>query len=479
MSLRGSGLLVISLLLVYNANLRQVSSYDTYASRFVPLSILRDGDLVLDEFVPDSVKQEAGPDFFSNYFALARGHFFDSHPPVGPILALPVYVFPAWTGIPGNAELAANLYSKLAASMMAALSALLVFAASRHVVGVLGVETHIRNRTALLAAIAYGLGTPVWSTASLAMWTHTPAVLGYAAAIWALIAGLPAAAGIATAAAVIARPATAPAAALLALYLVHRIAVRFGDRRETLRASVTDMLRFAGAAALVGIAGAIYNLWLFGNLVGGAPTRTQYWVDELGTAGMFSGSLLAGLAGLTISPSRGIFIFSPVMIIAILGAVRVWRMRMNERGTERGDTLLLARYVSMAAIAILLTYSKFIVWWGGHGYGPRYLTDSMPFVGVLLAFGFLPREALRARSAGSRRTPVAAMVLLICSIGVQAIGAFCWPSPWTLSGNPPYRYRLWNWRDNEIASCLRAGPRFDPAGRRLLGYFGISTAPAE
>ena len=475
MSLRSSGLLVIGLLVVYNANLRQVSSYDTYASRFVPLSILRDGDLVLDEFVPDRVKQEAGPKFFSNYFAWTKGHFFDSHPPVGPILALPVYAFPAWTGIPGDAELAANLYSKLAASLMAALSALLVFAASRRVLAVFGLQPDTVNRSALLAAIAYGLGTPVWSTASLAMWTHTPAVLGYAAAIWALITGRPAAAGIAAAAAVIARPATAPAAALLALYLVHRIVVRFREDREALNASVSDAMRFAGTAALGGIAGAAYNLWLFGNLVGGAPTRTQYWVDELGTAGMFSGSLLGGLAGLTISPSRGILIFSPVVIVAIVGAVRVWRTRLNDGARDRRDTLLLARYASVAAIAILLTYSKFIVWWGGHGYGPRYLTDAMPFVGLLLAFGFLPRKAALDEPASWRRTPFAAIALLVCSIAVQAIGAFCWPSPWTLSGNPPYRYRLWNWRDNEIASCLRAGPRFDPAGRRLLGYVGVST----
>jgi len=394
---------------------------------------------------------------------------------VGPILALPVYAFPAWTGIPGDAELAANLYSKLAASLMAALSALLVFAASKRVLAVFGMQPDTVKRSALLAAIAYGLGTPVWSTASLAMWTHTPAVLGYAAAIWALIAGRPTAAGIAAAAAVIARPATAPAAALLALFLVHRIAVRFRKDPEACHASLRDALWFAGAAAVVGATGAAYNLWLFGNLVGGAPTRTQYWVDELGTAGMFSGSLLAGLAGLTISPSRGILIFSPVVIVAIVGAVRVWRTRLNDAATQRRDALLLARYASVAAIAILLTYSKFIVWWGGHGYGPRYLTDAMPFVGLLLAFGFLPRKAALEDPASWRRTPVAALALLVCSIAVQAIGAFCWPSPWTLSGNPPYRYRLWNWRDNEIASCLRAGPRFDPAGRRLLGYIGVSS----
>ena len=46
-------LLLASLLFFYNVNLRQVSSYDTYASRFVPISLLRSGDLSLDEFFPE------------------------------------------------------------------------------------------------------------------------------------------------------------------------------------------------------------------------------------------------------------------------------------------------------------------------------------------------------------------------------------------------------------------------------------------
>ena len=82
---RQSILLFFGLLLVYNLNLRQVSSHDTYASRFVPISILRDGDLILDEFVPETIKQQAGADFFSDYFHYVRGHFYDSHPPIGPL----------------------------------------------------------------------------------------------------------------------------------------------------------------------------------------------------------------------------------------------------------------------------------------------------------------------------------------------------------------------------------------------------------
>ncbi|RPI55947.1 MAG: hypothetical protein EHM55_06305, partial [Acidobacteria bacterium] len=214
--------LLAGLLVAYNINLRQVSSHDTYASRFVPISILRDGDVILDEFVPEEMKRHAGEDVLSDNFVYVRGHFYDSHSPIGPLLALPVYALPAWIGIPQRPELVANMFSKLAASIMVALSAVALYRASRRVLGSAPVseraadrDTPHADRVALLAAITYGLATSVWSTASLALWTHTPAVLGFAMALWALTAGRTGFAGVAAATACFARPATAPAGALL------------------------------------------------------------------------------------------------------------------------------------------------------------------------------------------------------------------------------------------------------------------------
>jgi len=474
--MRSQALLFVGLLLIYNVNLRQVSSHDTYASRFVPISILRDGDVILDEFVPEALKQEAGENFFSNYFVYVRGHFYDSHPPVGPMLALPVYALPVWIGTPARAELIANMFSKLAASLMVALSGVLIFRASRQVLiptltGMAHDAEHA-TRIAFLAAIAYGLATGVWSTASLAMWTHTPAVLGFAVALWALTTGRAAVAGAAAAAACFARPATAPAVALLGLYLVHRVLREWKSASGVQRRM--DVLRFSAAAAFTGLTGVLYNYWLFNNAVGGAPFRTGYWVEELGTKGMFTGSLSVGLAGLTVSPSRGILIFSPIVLVAVYGAVRAWRSPLDPDRTPaifgRSDAILLARYSSLAALAVLLTYSKFIVWWAGHGYGPRYLTDAMPFLGPLFALGLSP---IFGRTSRARTGRIVVTAALTYSIAIQAIGAFCWPSSWTLNDNPPYRYRLWDWRESDIELCIRDGPRIDPAARALFKKLGF------
>ena len=472
--------LLAGLLVAYNINLRQVSSYDTYASRFVPISILRDADMVLDEFVPEDMTRHAGEEMLSDNFVYVRGHFYDSHAPIGPLLALPVYALPVWIGIPQRPELVANMFSKLAASIMVALSAVMLYRASRRLLGAAtaaGTSSHRDardvDRVALLAATTYGLGTSVWSTASLAIWTHTPAVLGFAVALWALTAGRAGLAGVAAAAACFARPATAPAAALLGLYLLHRTlhgewaSTAAGQRRA-------DLFRFAAAAAFAGLAGILYNYWLFANFVGGAPFRTEIWFQELGTRDMFAGSLPVGFAGLTVSPSRGLLIYSPIVLVAAYGAIRAWRSPLMSGATaarfDRADAILLTRYVSLAAVAILLTYAKFIAWWGGHGYGPRYLTDAMPFVGLLFAPGFLVLLQSHSRASLGK---IAATAALIYSISIQGIGAFCWPSSWTLDAEHPYRFRLWDWRESEIETCIREGPLVDPAARQLLRKIGL------
>ncbi len=464
-------MLLAGLLIAYNINLRQVSSYDTYASRFVPISILRDGDVILDEFVPEETRRHAGENSLSDNFVYVRGHFYDSHPPIGPLLAVPVYALPAWIGIPRNAELAANLFSKLAASLMVALSAVAIFRASRQVLTAgAGPEARVPadiDRVAMLAAITYGLATSVWSTASLAMWTHTPAVLGFACALWALTSGCAGLAGVAVAAASFARPATAPAAALLGLYVLHRAWRDGGNNTRTNR--YADVMRFVAGGALAGLAGVLYNYWLFGNLVGGAPFRTEIWLREFGTRDMFAGSLPMGLAGLTVSPSRGLLIYSPIVLVAGYGAMRAWKSSSTiDRRSDDGALLL--RYVSLAAIAVLLTYSKFIAWWGGHGYGPRYLTDAMPFFGLLFAPGFLP---IVERGSRARVARIAVTAVLVYSVFIQAVGAFCWPESWTVSQSPPYRYRLWDWHETQIESCLKDGPRIDPAAKRLLAKLGL------
>jgi len=61
---------------------------------------------------------------------------------------------------------------------------------------------------------------------------------------------------------------------------------------------------------------------------------------------------------------------------------------------------------------------------------------------------------------------------------VQGVGAFSWPGPST-GMEPPYRERLWDWRDNQILVCIRSGPRLDPTVRRLFVKLGLPVDPVD
>ena len=472
-------LLVVCLFLVYNVNLRQVSSFDTYASRLVPIALLRHGEITLDRFFPDLAGDH--PDgYLSTYLYRSGGHLYDSHPPVGSLLALPVYALPVWLGVPEDEDAAGNLLSKLAASLCMALAALALLvtlsAVGRQVdpraVGRFGPET-----TALIAVVIFGLGTSVWSAASQALWTHTPAVFGYALAVWGIVSGFGGVAGAAAGFAAVARPATAPAALLLVGFLVHRAALRravaggaVAETRQAIKAVV--------GLGLVASSGVLFNLMVFGNVAGGAVGRTTYWLEEYGASSMFDGSLSTGLAGLTISPSRGILVFSPIVLLAVAGGYRVWRTRLEWMPSRAGqDAVLLGRYATLGAVTTLLAYSQYLVWWGGHGFGPRYLTDILPFAALLFVFGLVDlggqsRPVPRGGPLSTFRS-VVLIALFVYSTGIQALGAFCWPSPWTLDGASAYVAKLWDWRDNQIVSCFRSGPRVDPMARRLFERLGL------
>lgn len=461
--------LLAGLLVAYNMNLRQVSSYDTYASRFVPISIVREGNLSVDEFFPRVSRSRTG--HINDYLFRSGDRLFDSHPPVGPLLAAPVYALPVWLGVPRDPRTAANVLSKVAASLMAAFSAVLLFSIVRQLLERIGKPS---TRVAAASALCFGLGTSVWSAASQALWSHTPALLLSTGSLWALLAGRWAAAGVLTAAAVLARPALVPLPLLVAVFGLHlwRRARAADPTGAGSAAAFARVVRFVGAGLAVAIVGAGYNVLVFGTPLGGEPFRSAHWVERLGASHMFSGSIAEGLAGLILSPSRGLLVFSPVVLIAALGAVAIWRVRLDRVGWRHGaqgvEAVLLMRYGSLAATAVLVLYSSYLVWWGGHGFGPRYLTDIMPLLGLLMGVGL---SVVRLPSAGMTAR-VVTVGLFLYSVGIQGVGAFCWPSPWTLDSDAPYHERLWSWRNSQVVACIRSGPRIDPMAQRLWARFG-------
>jgi hypothetical protein len=300
--------------------------------------------------------------------------------------------------------------TKLAASCAVAASAVLLFLAAL---------PWLRPKTAVWLALAYGLGTCVWSSSSQALWQHGPMEFFLALGTYFLLQReRPRAAywvGLSYALAFVCRPTAAVAVVAAAIYYL------VCDRRA--------LLRFVAAGLPVALLLAVYNLHVFGTLIvlgqvnvgGGATAQapaafTLVPVAAAASEGstatatqLFHTSLLQGLGGILISPSRGLLVFCPVVVFAFWGLVRVFR-----------DSRFVAlRPVGLAALALFLVVARWFGWTGGWAYGPRLLADA----GTLLAFLAIPvAEEIRR----SRTRAAAFGVCLAWSVAVQVVGAFAY-----------------------------------------------------
>ena len=269
---------------------------------------------------------------------------------------------------------------------------------------------------AVAAALLFGLGTSVYSTAQ-ALWQHGTAILFLILALdaadrlWSsqpehghLVAG----ASIFLSLAAAARPASIPMCAILGLLVL-------GRSRRNLSPALTAALV---PASLV----AAYNVTFFG-----AP-----WAFGPRLAGRFFGALPASLPGLLISPARGLFVFTPIALIALFGLLQAAR------------TKPFARALLSAVAAHILFLSAWNEWHGGESFGPRLLTDMLPAL-----FFFLP-EALE-------RMPRLGLLLGALSVGIQLLGGWTYDYRWERlhQRGQDFEAALWQWSDSPIAFALK------------------------
>lgn len=433
--------LAAGLFLVYNSNGREIGSFDSQPTKFAARELLLRGTLTLNHVV-GAVPQYAE----RTAFVLSReGRYRSGYSPV-PAIAAAALVYPA--AVTGLIDLrspyAPGLIAVLAASTFTSIAVAVLFLAARRLTS--------RGR-ALAIAIALGLGTGLWSLVSRTLWEHETAILGLAMAMlffsgegelqmWDAVGT-----GAGLALAGLARPQLAP---LIAIVLAGVVV------RAPRRASIA-------AVAIVGIAGALLMLtyWRWFGHPLGATIVMQAEADAVhGTRGFFARDV-DGFAGLLISPSRGLLVFSPVVVIALAGYADAARTRWSSP----------LRWCGLAAAVQFVVYGGYAVWWAGHTYGPRYMLDVLPLL-TPLAASALTRMQFRPL------TLAACTAALAWSIALAATGAFCYPhDAWNTSPVEVNREhsRLWDWSDPQFVRCWRAG--LSPQNFALLRAYGW-TAPA-
>lgn len=296
---------------------------------------------------------------------------------------------------PSTRDLGFDLYGEvmiqkiLAAALMAVL-ACVIFDTARLLLDV---------RWSLLIAIGSALGTQVWSTGTRGMWSHTWEILLGGLAVYVLLgaeqsktSAKPALLATILAWMYFVRPTAAVPVAFVSIYIAM---FRPGE-----------LCRFISTGLLWLAAFLLYSWSTFGSIL-----PAYYAASRLSF-----GSFPVALVGNLISPTRGLFVFVPVTMFVLYLLARHWRRLAFPR----------LAVLALATVAgILCVVSSYWIWWGGECYGPRFMTDAIPWLALLaiLACDALPRDrrSLRVNPALS-----AGLVLLALSVAINARGAMSW-----------------------------------------------------
>jgi len=153
---------------------------------------------------------------------------------------------------------------------------------------------------------------------------------------------------------------------------------------------------------------------------------------------LYSNFLLSALAGILISPSRGLFIFSPIFILTFAGSLYYFK-------ALRGNPLFLT-VISWFILHIYLI-SCWGMWWGGGSFGYRLLTDVLP---ALVLISILVVKQFPHQLTELYRPLRAAIILVgIFSIFVNTGQGLYNPSTanWIIYRNVHLNTQyMWDWR---------------------------------
>lgn len=394
-------------LCMYHSNFRIRHGGDAAGFPMLAVSLAREGNLYLDEYfskVPEDiglylygktlpikelnaflVKEGHTPVVCKisgyrnlHFVRFAKGHFISTYPVSTGIVSLPFFVHLAFKNtLPEKYQLA--ITSKLTASILTALTVVVVFYTA------LLFQTH---RTSFILALIFALGTHAWSVSSQDLWQHGPSILFLSVGLYLICYGQKHShfisyAGIPFGISVCIRISNLVPVIIIAFYIFIYFRTAF--------------VRFMIFLGLFILALETYSLIILGDLT--AMGQALHFQQS------FSGLPLDVFVTHLLSPNRGIFFYTPMLIFAL------YALSVN----PISNPLLVCLIV--AALSIITIFSYWSNWWGGVSYGYRIISDAVPFLFLVIIVEW-------RRIWSSKLKKVLFSIFLAWSIFVQFTGAF-------------------------------------------------------
>jgi len=432
--------------LLVHVSSRNITSTDSIWSIHTAMSIIQEGNTDLDEYQA----LIAGTPNHDYAIENRNGHLYTPYPIGASLAAVPfVWVIDRLSAFASPVRFADYLQHArpeetelFIASLIVALTTVVIYGMAR---------LFLDQRRALVLVVVFAFCTSAWSTASRALWQHGPSMLMLALALYLILLAkerpfLSQFVAVPLALAYVTRPTNSLSVLVLTIYVFMYYRRYF--------------VRYLLWALLIAVPFIAFNLSIYHTLL------SDYYRSYQDFA--VSGAFFEAFAGLLVSPSRGLLLYSPVFLFALWG---VW-LNLRRGGFYRLDLFLCA--IVLLHMAILAIWP---LWWGGWSYGPRMLTDLLPYLMywlipvVAVLFGF-DHSHYQMPSLPASKTPglkLAFIALAGFSFVVHFRGAniqetFDWNRyPANVDAYPQ---RLWDWRDIQF---LRGIPWGTPTDLSVSG----------
>lgn len=381
------------------------------------LSLVREGDFDLDEY-----KNTDKPDEYA--IITVNDHKYSFFPIGAPILAVPA----VW----GYQLINPNMYElieavhpiaqEVIASMVAALTAALIYVIFRFSNSV---------GQSVFAAFIFAFCTSTWSTASKALWQHGPSMLMLTITLLLILAsrkkpGVVQYASLPLAYAFVIRPTNLIPVMLFSAYILLFYRKYFG--------------RYLGWSLVIAIPFFLVNYSIFSTIF--SPyIFPSYHSTNLGLEHFLTPSIYQFL-GVLFSPSRGLFVYTPIVLFSLAG------MFIKLRHFRWADPEIMLDFTLILIIAAhYLLVSSFWHWWGGYSIGSRLMTDVIPFLVYFLSpvIAFLAKPSRKAIPIYIAFAAAMLVSLLMQYRGATSEAMYAWNNvPTSIDLD---QARLWDWND--------------------------------
>lgn len=356
-----------------------------------------------------------------------NGKFYSFFPVGLPLLLYPFYEL-------GKMTLGAQLVTYATITLYAFISVVLVFLISKNIF-------RLKEQFALFAALMFGFATTSWSYA-LTIYQHLPTTMGlllmfysawkfkdagkgswlWSSIVWATYGTL----------ITLDYPNAILGLPIMVYLLINSFSLSKRTNKSSTPISISLAIVYSSVLFFFIVGGLLYfNYQQFGSptrisqsfdryerdkyelLLKKIQTRTERKdvavITKKTDSTLDETRIVQGSFTLLFDNDKGIFFYSPVLVLAVLGFYSL----LKKKNTREGLVLLFMTIIN------LFIYASFGDPWGGWAYGPRYLIPSMAFLSISAGYYL---NSIRSKLMYYLAAMIT-LVLFAYSSGVALLGA--------------------------------------------------------